>query len=494
MPVVTRRSESGVSWLLAFLIPFVVLAVIQWDWAPPATAGDYAQYLLHAKAIVDGRPYADTGYIFHPDAWTIGPRAYPPGFPLTLVPIVAVVGTHSQLFRLLMLASLAAFAYLAWRRLEMDIDPWQAAVGVGFATFAIEVRRGTLAPISDAGFAALVWATVLAVDTTKDWTWRRSLLVTALGGAALAYRTAGIAVIGAFVVYVLLTWRTHRGRAAVPIAIWGVGGVLALLTMVRAADLSSLLSGGGNVIAHLTIVGREYAPSVVVPLLRPTSIAAINRAYYLFGVCAMALGILLLIPRLGRSFLGATCAVYVLMLVLAPVGEERYLWPLYPVAASALAVGSMRLFEWLRIYWPSLPSRRCAVAILGVVAAAALYSEGSRTRPDALVGTSNGAALFAWLRQTSEATPMRVAFFNPRVVALEAGVPAVGPLARDPGGQLRGYTEERISHVICQSDDKSVYAQRVINRLPQLFPDRFSLDYENPEFRVYRLLPEQAGR
>ena len=113
----TRRSLSSVGWLIAFLIPFAALAVHQWGWGPPTDAGDYAQYLLHAKALVEGRPYADTGYIFHPDAWVIGPRAYPPGLPLTLAPFVALVGVHSRLFRLLMLANVVAFAYLAARRL-----------------------------------------------------------------------------------------------------------------------------------------------------------------------------------------------------------------------------------------------------------------------------------------------------------------------------------------------------------------------------------------
>ena len=228
---------------LLFLIPFLLLAVRQWNWVPAAVDGDYAQYLLHARAIVEGRAYADTGYIFHPDAWFIGPRAYPPGLPLTLAPIVAIAGVHTVWLRMLMLASLLAFAWVAWRRLVMDVEPWQAAIGAGFAAFAIEAKGATIGPISDPGFAALMWATILAVDSTKEWNWKRILLITALGGATISYRMAGVAVIGAYAVYVLISWRAHRGFAALPLVFWAAGGSVLATTSFSPNDLLGLLVG-----------------------------------------------------------------------------------------------------------------------------------------------------------------------------------------------------------------------------------------------------------
>src|SRR5947209_4817338 len=91
-------------WACASLVPFLILAVHHWSWPPPADAGDYAQYLSHARAIVEGRPYAQIGYLYHPSAWGVGPPAYPPGLPLTLAPAVAIGGIHSGLVRLIMLA------------------------------------------------------------------------------------------------------------------------------------------------------------------------------------------------------------------------------------------------------------------------------------------------------------------------------------------------------------------------------------------------------
>ena len=42
---------------------------------------DFAMYLHHAKNIVEGRPYAATGYLCHPSI-SVSPRMYPPIFPL----------------------------------------------------------------------------------------------------------------------------------------------------------------------------------------------------------------------------------------------------------------------------------------------------------------------------------------------------------------------------------------------------------------------------
>ena len=57
---------ASVLWVVPLLIPFLVLAALHWDWLPGATYGDHAQYLAHARAIVEGRPYGDIGYIYQP--------------------------------------------------------------------------------------------------------------------------------------------------------------------------------------------------------------------------------------------------------------------------------------------------------------------------------------------------------------------------------------------------------------------------------------------
>jgi hypothetical protein len=106
------------------------------------------------------------------------------------------------------------------------------------------------------------------------------------------------------------------------------------------------------------------------------------------------------------------------------------------------------------------------------------------TSPDAV-------ALFAWVRAAHEHAPMRAVSNNPRVLTLETGVPAMANVARTEPGHLAAYVERRITHLIVQRDD-SECLQRIAARVPDLFPGRFVLEFENPTYRVYRILPGGA--
>jgi len=41
------------------------------DWG-----GDFAMYVAHARNLAEGRPYAETGYVYNPDYATVGPPAW----------------------------------------------------------------------------------------------------------------------------------------------------------------------------------------------------------------------------------------------------------------------------------------------------------------------------------------------------------------------------------------------------------------------------------
>ncbi|MGH9837768.1 MAG: hypothetical protein ACREEM_03180 [Blastocatellia bacterium] len=78
---------------------------------------DFAMYILHARNIAEGKPYADTGYIYNP-RWVIGPVTYPPIYPLLLAPIYKLWGLNltSMKVEVILIFLLSLFAiYLAFR-------------------------------------------------------------------------------------------------------------------------------------------------------------------------------------------------------------------------------------------------------------------------------------------------------------------------------------------------------------------------------------------
>ena len=48
--------------------------------------GDFSFYIHHAKNIAEGKPYADTGFVYNPHSPHLSPESFPPVFPLMLAP------------------------------------------------------------------------------------------------------------------------------------------------------------------------------------------------------------------------------------------------------------------------------------------------------------------------------------------------------------------------------------------------------------------------
>jgi Dolichyl-phosphate-mannose-protein mannosyltransferase len=72
---------------------------------------DFAMYIHHAKNLVYGNAYADTGYIYNPHYPDIGPTAYPPLFPLLLAPVYRIMGLDLGAMKALNVLLFLAFLF-----------------------------------------------------------------------------------------------------------------------------------------------------------------------------------------------------------------------------------------------------------------------------------------------------------------------------------------------------------------------------------------------
>jgi hypothetical protein len=75
-------------------------------------ADDFSLYIMHAKNLVEGVNYQQTGYIFNPHMPLLGPKTYPPVFPLLLSPIYLLWGLNMTAMKIEIVA-LFALALIA---------------------------------------------------------------------------------------------------------------------------------------------------------------------------------------------------------------------------------------------------------------------------------------------------------------------------------------------------------------------------------------------
>jgi hypothetical protein len=69
---------------------------------------DWAQYIMHARAIAQGRAYSDIGYVWSIYAPLIGPPAYPPGT-FVLAPFFLAFGYSMEIASFSMAACFGLF-------------------------------------------------------------------------------------------------------------------------------------------------------------------------------------------------------------------------------------------------------------------------------------------------------------------------------------------------------------------------------------------------
>jgi hypothetical protein len=476
-----RRIDASI----VALVPFVVLAVLHWSVPPSVASGDWAHYLLHAKALVEGRPYGDTGYIYSPLNPFVGPRQQPPGLPLVLAPLVAIGGVHSPLIKLLSLLSAGAFLWLAARVLSRAGSTWIAAGAVLMTGIALEASFATAAIGSDLGFCALTWIVITCIDTEGPLTTRRLLIATLAGALAMSYRLAGLALIPALMLYAVMNWRTTKVRPLLPVAIWSA---LAALT-IAVTGLPDYID--------LRDLWRRVDVTIMTPAVDAYKVAyfgstlypfASNRANDIYHLCAGVLavvGVISLARAWYRRFVAAFIVSYVLMLLVVDVWEARYMWVLYPIMAyvtlSGLAIGIGKL-------WPRVSKARpgvialAAAAFVGIAASVQLLR--IPTRPG-LLGTRDVEALFTVLREGREGK--RVAWTNPRVLTLETGVPAMMLLVRSDSVAIAELRRRRITHVITDTLKIQPRASDFFEDLANRRPELFRVEYRNPTFTLYRL-------
>jgi hypothetical protein len=486
-PAVTPFIYSGRWWAwLVVLLPTLVIALSRWNAGAGLTVEDYAQYLLHARALVEGRPYGDTGYIWTKYAPFVSPRLMPPGEPLLLAAVFLATGFSYAAAKVVTLGSLLAFALVAGRAVAAHEGRAAGLMVTTMLGLAAPVMAFSTTANSDLTYCAVVWSIILLADGPGAWSWRRTAAIAVLGLYSIAVRTVGVVLVPAMLVVAISRRRELGWRGFVPPALCSAVGFVAVLATPESGGLSRailrLLQRG-----NLRVLGnmRSYELSAFETLLYPFPFGLANDLWHAAALVLVVAGLVTWIRPAANRLALSFGVVYLGALAMLPLASDRYLWPLAPLILLGLWRGLRIGADVLERRWSWWPRWAVAAAVATIAVAGAIRLS-LLPPPRSLAAVPNVQRLFAEVRVEAARGPMRVAFFKPRVLTLETGVPAMSLFEAPPPVVLAELRRRCITHVVIGSPGTRLAAGRAFNRTVAWRAQLFTRVYTNEAFHLYR--------
>jgi 4-amino-4-deoxy-L-arabinose transferase-like glycosyltransferase len=466
-----------------------LLAIIAFFYAATVRPGhvwgdDYAMYVHHAENIVEGRPYADTGYIYNPAVPVYGPRMYPPVFPLLLAPLYKVLGLNlipmkleQVVFFLLTLAAVYGF----WRR---DLGPGYALALVAILGFNPHFWAAKDEVLSDLPFLLFFYVAALLVRLApreqEGWP-RWAVLIGAVLYLAMGTRSAGIALIAGLVLYDLLQRRTITRLTAVALT---VTAALALLQSHFAGSgvgsylgvhvHPSLHTCGVNLMFYARVLAGFWVASTRSPF-----------SFFVLGIVVLLMlaGIFSRGKR-GLTIVEAFLAPYFAVIILWPFASGiRIVFPFIPWIVFLALSGLRGLSE-------RLAPRRSTAAACGLLLLTAVpYISAYRKTDFGPVRESSGLPQFNQLCQAvrDHTGPGDVLiYYRARALSLYTGRAASTYDYHGTEAELWRYSQKIHAAYLITTNAFNNDGGFLVRYVEEYSSD-FDLTYQNANFKLYRI-------
>ena len=445
--------------------------------------GDFSMYILHARNIVEGRAYQDTGYIYNSARPVVGPRQYPPIFPFMLAPLYARFGVALAPMKIGLLFCFLTALLLITRTIS-DAVPFSWAVvflGVlGFNPFFWNFKDNVL---SDIPFLMFAYAALLVFSYgTRPHLRPRSRILYALAGGLLLYCATGTRSVGIVLLPTLLVYEILKNRRISFFSIITAGGLAALT-----GGQSMLLGTAGS-----------YADQLI---FQPVQI--LERLFWIYPValgmvwdngyrrllhwimyallCGLAVRGFWYRLRQGVSVYEVFVPMYLVPIILWPAPQgTRFMIPMIPLFLLyvMLGLGPERKDWSLRPTWKLLLlAGALTVSYIGVYTTLD-YPE----LPDG-VHTEAAVAMFDYVSQQTEEDAVCI-FLYPRILSLFAGRRAsVYHEVDDEQDLMRYFRDIGADYLIVGAEDPAW-----LGVLVERHSENFRIVYSELGFQVYRIM------
>jgi len=482
---VGMKTRSGIVVALLILAVLCVYLATITD-GMPVQSTDWAMYVMHARNILSGRAYTDTGYIVQPETIYEGANSYPSGLPLLLVPVYAAVGFSVRAFKVVCEVALALSLwpiYLFGRRYLSAAGALLVVLATAFGSLYMGVHDSIN---SDSvyqllSFGSIVLALWIYSSGRENWRW--GLLVGLAFSAAYLTRPVGFAlVLGAIAVDL---FRRRRVAGCKWAHICAVAGVFVVLVLVNGAIfhkdsayqdqfIFSPVPVARHALAYVTYFSYLFAS----PLGN-----AFRYAMWVPSMLLAGLGIwagirrngLTLVEFYGTILLGVLCVYW--------VPNARYLLPLMPIFLVYILMGAVTALARVPQNYRAVLQAAGVVLLLAAPAAnLAHIRDGNR---DTLIATPAFNQLVQQIEAVTGAHDY-VIFWNPRVLALYTGRSSSPYPLAGPAGVQRFVDRVQPQYVVLDKDwegDRQYLAPAIDSQA-----QRYVTVFENSQFRLDRVV------
>jgi hypothetical protein len=444
---------------------------------------DFALYIAHARNIATAQPYSRTGYIYNPSVVNYSPRAYPPVFPLLLVPSYKLFGLNLLPMKLEEVAFLFAAFVVIYFYFKPDLNfPYL------FALLAILVCNPRFWSdkdnvLSDYPFLFFFYLTACLVrfvprNTARWWAW--ALLVGFSLYLCVGTRAVGLTLVPGIVLYDLLKQR--RITAFTGIVVGSCGLLWLVQGYITGAGEASYLNDRSltfhqvahNVAAYAQIVGAFWVGSSRNIL-----------SFILLGIVAIVTAIGFHARwKAGLTVVEAFLLPYLVVVVMWPslVPGLRFLFPLIPLCVFFALLGLTRLSTLL----PGKYSFTARCAFLVLVAAG--YTTTYANTNYGPIRAMNGAATFNELCRTirdNTSSQATLITSRPRAFALYTSRQASTYQTTGDADLWRYMDQIHATHILTSE----IFEQDRTFLIPfvQRYPSALPLVYENADFKLYQV-------
>ena len=470
------------------------------------SGGDPALYIRHAKNLVEGRPYADTGYLQNP-RYALHPQAYPPGYPLLLAPVYAAFGLNYTAMKaelvLFFVATLAVMAFLFRHALPF---PYLVALlaAVGFNPYLCDWKNAVMA---DFPFVFFCFASLLAYQQAQAAAGeptRRMLGWAVVAGVcvccAVLTRMVGVVLIPCFLLHDLVHFR--RLSRPLLVALMAGGLLFGIQWLALAPGFSASEPAAVEAVGYSNIVKQNLGqrlgdaaknlPAMAQRYTRFAAGMAWGNAFseklkqVLFLLFALPVGVGFGARLLRRCSPVEFFAVfYIAALLPWTFMWSRYLIPVLPLYFFYLFAG----LAWVETRL-SAHARLPKGMLLGITLVllggsyASMYTTLDLQPIDSPVATAAAREAFAYIGQHTQPNDVFVTG-RPRMLVLFIDRTVVPPHQAGDADLFDYFEAVSADYVLTGPHDALLSAQ--LEGLVARHPDSFEPVFANDAFHLYRI-------